>query len=81
MGKAYGAFYTTGSIPQDKDYTLKSWADMDYNDFNQVSKARWGQFGIRREDCAALDKLQEEFDWYNWGISEDHMDSMVENTQ
>lgn len=81
VGKAYGAFYTTGSIPQDKDYTLKSWEDMQYNDLNQISKSRWGQFGIRREDCAALDKLQEAFDWYNWGITNGDEDSMVENSQ
>ena len=44
-------------------------------------KERWGGgFGIRREDCEALDKLQEAFDWYNWGISEGHEDSMVENS-
>ena len=24
--KAYGSFYTTGSIPQDKDYALSTWA-------------------------------------------------------
>ena len=56
-------------------------SDMDYNDLNQISKARWGQFGIRREDCAALDKLQEAFDWYNWGITNGDEDSMVENSQ
>ena len=54
---------------------------MQFNDLNQISKARWGQFGIRREDCAALDKLQEAFDWYNWGITNGDEDSMVENTQ
>lgn len=53
---------------------------MDFNDLNQISKERWGSgFGIRREDCKALDKLQEAFDWYNWGISEAHEDSMIEN--
>ena len=30
VGKAYGAFYTTGSIPQDKDYTLKSWEGLNF---------------------------------------------------
>ena len=53
---------------------------MQYNDLNQISKERWGQFGIRREDCAALDKLQEAFDWYNWGITNGDEDSMVENS-
>lgn len=52
---------------------------MEYNDLNQISKERWGGgFGIRREDCEALDKLQEAFDWYNWGISEGHEDR-IEN--
>ena len=53
---------------------------MNYNDINQISSSAWGQFGIRREDCAALDKLQEEFDWYNWGITNGDEDSMVESS-
>ena len=63
-----------------KNYSLMSWADMNYNDINQISSSAWGQFGIRREDCAALDKLQEEFDWYNWGITNGDEDSMVESS-
>ena len=42
---------------------------MNYDDSNHISSSRWGQFNVRNADCEALDKLQEEFDWYNFGIT------------
>ena len=76
--KAYGEFYRNGVIPTDKDYTLSTWEELNYNDINQISESRWGAFGVRQADCAVLDKLQVAFDWYNWGITEGHEDSMNE---
>lgn len=55
-------------------------SEMNFDDFNHISSSRWGQFNVRNADCEALDKLQEEFDWYNFGITNGDEDSMVEST-
>ena len=53
---------------------------MNFDDFNHISSSRWGQFNVRNDDCEVLDKLQEAFDWYNFGITNGDEDSMVENS-
>lgn len=53
---------------------------MNFDDFNHISSSRWGQFNVRNADCDVLDKLQEEFDWYNFGITNGDEDSMVESS-
>lgn len=76
--KAYREFYQNGYIPDDKDYSLRSFQDMNYDDFNYISDEKWGHFGTRKVECDLLDKVHERFNWYNWGISSDGEESINE---
>ena len=75
-----GAFYRSGEIPENED--LLSYSAMNFEKFNAISSKRWVQAAIRQEwrECEILDKLHEQFNWYNFGMEGIDDDSMVENT-
>ena len=75
-----GAFYRTGSIPAEDG--ILSYEDMAYAKFNAVSSKRWVQTAIRQDwaECNVLDKLHEQFNWYNFGMDNPSSESMVENS-
>ena len=74
-----GAFYRTGSIPTENG--ILSYKDMGYNKFNAISSKRWVQAAIRQDwaECEVLNKVHEEFNWYNFGMENPSSQSMVEN--
>lgn len=78
--EAYGEFYQTGKISANKDYSLKTFAELNFEDFNQISNKNWGDFGTRNEDCDLLDQVHEQFNWYNWGITNDGEESINEKS-
>ena len=80
--EAFGAFFRSGTIPDDQDWSLFSYQAMDYSLFNAISSKRWGQFAIRQRwaECEVMDKLHEKFNWYNFGMDGIDDDSMVEST-
>ena len=61
MADAYGEFVRTGSFPAD---TLKSYQELNYNQFN-VLDGTWNYENVRPEECDALDAA-DNYLWDKW---------------
>ena len=60
VSKAYGSFYTTGSIPENKDYSLSTWAGK-----KNPGRQSWLyilRYGIQRLES----DLERKMGWWIW---------------
>lgn len=65
LGAAWMKFFKTGEFDS---ADIKSWQEMNYNKFNQVSSSSWTQDAVKQwKECDVLDKLQAENNHYSFG--------------
>ena len=54
--------YFIGHVIKRNKADIKSWQEMNYNKFNQVSSSSWTQDAVKQwKECDVLDKLQGAF--------------------
>ena len=54
--------YSIGHVIKRNKADIKSWQEMNYNKFNQVSSSSWTQDAVKQwKECDVLDKLQGAF--------------------
>ena len=75
--KAYKEFFHSGSTNE-----LTESSQSLLTNFNRISEDNWSteDIGETMYNCDLLDQLQNEFNWYNWGINDVDGYSLVENT-
>ena len=85
MAQAYKDFYHSGAGTAGVVSSIKK---NNNQVFNKLSAASWdgtkfatGSYTGAPFHCDLIDQLHEQFNWYNWGVTEMDDDSLIENTR